>query len=123
MRTVLIVDADAGLRGTFGTALRFEGYRVVEAHDGFAALKCFESDPPDLIVLELDLPWISGQALRGELAARVRLRDIPVVVVTGAPVAAIIPPVACLLHKPVTPDRLVRAVRRCMASGVAPLAS
>ena len=123
MRTVLIVDDDADLREMFGTALRFEGFRVVEAGDGFAALKCLDSDPPDLVVLDLELPWISGQALRGELAASARLRDIPVVVVTETPVVEVTPPVAYLLHKPISPDRLVRTVRHCMAEGAAPLAS
>lgn len=114
VRTVLIVEDDGDLRRMFRTALAFAGYRILEARDGLTALQVFDTDRPDVIVLDLDLPIISGQIFRTELAASIQLRDIPIVVVTGNPIAEMTPPVACLLRKPLSPEQLVFTVHRCI---------
>ena len=116
-QTILIVEDDEDLRRLFRTALSLAGYDVVEAGDGLEALQRIDSAPPDLIILDLVLPRMSGLVVREEIAAQAITRDIPIVVITGAPVDATGMDVACFLRKPVDPDRMVDTVRTCLASG------
>jgi DNA-binding response OmpR family regulator len=59
-RTILVVDDEATLRETVVDALEAEGFRVVAAADGTEALLRFRTDHPDLILLDLMLPEMSG---------------------------------------------------------------
>src|SRR5437868_6762529 len=102
----------------FRAALHFSGYQVAEAGDGWDALRVLEHDGIDLVILDLGLPLISGQVVLQEMASRSHLRELPlVVVVTGQPGPHHFPNAACVLTKPVTPERLVGAVNRCVGSG------
>ena len=116
-QTILIVEDDEDLRRLFRTALSLAGYDVVEAGDGLEALQRIDAAPPDLIVLDLVLPRLSGIAVRQEIAAQALTRDIPIVVITGSPVEPTGMDVACFLRKPVDADRMVEAVRNCLTSG------
>jgi DNA-binding response OmpR family regulator len=53
VQTVLIVEDDADLRRMFRTALTYEGFTVREASNGLGALRILDSDPPDLVLLDL----------------------------------------------------------------------
>ena len=59
-RTVLIVDDEPTLRETLAEALEQDGLRVVTAADGREALDRFRAEQPDLILLDLMLPGLSG---------------------------------------------------------------
>jgi DNA-binding response OmpR family regulator len=59
-RTILVVEDDATLRETLVDALEVEGFRVVSAADGRDALGRFRADKPDLVLLDLMLPELSG---------------------------------------------------------------
>jgi CheY-like chemotaxis protein len=115
--TVLIVEDSDDVRRLYALALGIEGFRVMEARDGLEALLLLDVDRPDVVVLDLDLPRISGHLVREELAAGAVTRDIPIVVVTGTAASPAELDVACLLRKPVSPDSLVYAVRKCLAAG------
>jgi two-component system chemotaxis response regulator CheY len=115
VRQILLIEDDAELRRMYRTALALAGFDVVEAVDGVDALRRLENDPPDLIVLEVQLPDISGIALAQEVAAHVHTCNIPVVVVTrsGQELQDLkLPPVTSVLRKPVTPEQLVMAVTK-----------
>ncbi|HEX5451293.1 MAG TPA: response regulator transcription factor [Candidatus Limnocylindrales bacterium] len=86
LRTILVVDDDAKIVRLVRAYLEREGYGVVEAHDGSAALARFRERRPDLIVLDLMLPEVDGldvcRAVRAEsnvpilmLSARGSLAD------------------------------------------------
>jgi len=59
-RTILVVDDEPTLRETLVDALEADGFRVVSAADGREALLRFRTDKPDLILLDLMLPELSG---------------------------------------------------------------
>ena len=59
-RTILIVDDEPTLRETLAENLEAEGFRVVTAADGRAGLARFRDSRPDLIILDLMLPELSG---------------------------------------------------------------
>ena len=113
---ILVVEDNVDLRTLYRMALRAAGFQVTQAADGLTALRAVEADQPDLIVLDLGLPLISGFDVQREIK-QIQVRHIPVVVVTA------LPPertrglkVATVLHKPVMPDALVRTVCDCLAA-------
>lgn len=59
-RSILVVEDEPTLRETLVEALDADGFRVTSAGDGRAALERFRSDHPDLVLLDLLLPEISG---------------------------------------------------------------
>ena len=59
-RTILVVDDEPTLRETLAEALTADGFDVTTAVDGREALLRFRERPPDLIVLDLMLPQLSG---------------------------------------------------------------
>ena len=59
-RTILVVDDETTLRETLVDALEAEGFRVVSAADGREALTRFRADRPDLVLLDIMLPELSG---------------------------------------------------------------
>lgn len=116
-RSILIVDDDVHLCQLYRTALGLAGYTVRVAGDGLQALREIDADRPDVVVLDLSLPYVDGFAVRQELAAHAHTRHIPVVVVTGSVDDLSHLDVPCVLRKPVDPDSVLDAVRRCLASG------
>jgi DNA-binding response OmpR family regulator len=59
-RTILVVDDEPTLRETLVDALEADGFRVVSAADGREALERFRAEKPDLVLLDLMLPELSG---------------------------------------------------------------
>ena len=59
-RTILVVDDEPTLRETLVEALESEGYRAIPAADGPEALARFRAERPDLVLLDLMLPELSG---------------------------------------------------------------
>jgi two-component system OmpR family response regulator len=80
---VLVVEDDAALLGMVGTALRFEGFKVETAGNGAEGLNCLRRTTPDLILLDLVLPWINGLEVLATLRSSPATEDVPVIVMTG----------------------------------------
>jgi two-component system response regulator RegX3 len=79
-RTILVVDDEPTLRETLAEALEADGYAVVQAADGRAALEQFRSHAPDLVLLDLMLPELSGL----EVARQIRAESsVPIVMLTA----------------------------------------
>ena len=120
-RLILIVEDDADLRRMFRNALILEGFDVEEAADGLDALRKVEQRTPALIILDLGLPMFDGVAVKSELAAQMLTQDIPVVIVTGRSGPLDELRAACVLRKPIGPDKLVQTVRECLTKGAPPV--
>ena len=77
MYTILIVDDDAAIGDLEQEVLTRAGYAVVRAYSGTEALLAMKDRRPDLILLDLMLPGLSGEELLPQI------RDIPVIVVSA----------------------------------------
>jgi CheY-like chemotaxis protein len=113
--TVLVVDDDDSIRSVVRLALEDEGYEVVTAAHGADALRCIRSQQPALILLDLQMPVMSGWQLLAHLGALAR--DIPVVIMTaGARARAVADELrtAGYLGKPFDLARLIETVERLM---------
>ena len=81
--TLLVVDDDAAARRNLQRAFEAEGHRVVACADAAAALRELHREPCDLVVLDIELPGVSGLALCRLLRAQAKTRRLPVVVVSA----------------------------------------
>ena len=64
---ILIVDDDEAIRTVFGRALRTAGFGVAECADGIAAIERWQSVPPALILLDVEMPRMNGWKTLAEL--------------------------------------------------------
>ena len=113
-RVILLVEDNADLRRMFRTALVLEGFDVQEAADGYEALRLLEQGRAELLVLDLRLPILDGITVLRELEQK---KKVPVVVVTASDEDLSRFDVECVLRKPVSPDKLVATVYRCLGVG------
>jgi adenylate cyclase len=80
---VLLVDDDRQTRLKLARDLEDGGYSVSQADGGRAALDMLQSEPFDLVLLDLLMPEVDGYAVLAEMKADETMRDIPVVVVSA----------------------------------------
>ncbi|UCB56075.1 MAG: EAL domain-containing protein [Thiotrichales bacterium] len=78
---ILLVDDDQGLRLTTGEVLKGAGFEVDEAAGGEEALKQFEAQMPDLVLLDATMPDMDGFKVCQQIKGRSEYRYIPVVMV------------------------------------------
>ncbi len=76
-KTILVIDDDPQINQLLQDALSREGYSVLHAYSGTEALLVLEKRRPDLILLDLMLPGLSGEELLP------RIKEIPVIVVSA----------------------------------------
>jgi CheY-like chemotaxis protein len=85
LATILAIEDDPSFLDLLELHLQSAGHTVRRAADPEEGLRAILEHPPDLILLDLDLPYLSGfevlQALRSDDASR----SIPVIIVTGSP--------------------------------------
>ena len=82
-RKILIVDDDPSLRSVMSQALQDPRFDVRAAADGPSALELIELWPPDLILVDLGLPLMSGEEFAKRYRAMVQ-HPAPLIVVSGA---------------------------------------
>ena len=84
-KTVLIVEDEEAVRELEKFILEQVGYDVMEARDGLEGLTKAEFRRPDLILLDLMMPDVSGGRMFDEMRRHPATSGIPIVVVTGKP--------------------------------------
>jgi CheY-like chemotaxis protein len=120
-RTIMIVDDDPDIRAALGELLECEGYEVVGAANGAAALALLRSGTaaPCLILLDLMMPYMNGWEFRAEQVRDPALREIPIILLTasGYTNATVRAEFGCVEYfpKPPSPDRLLATIRRIIA--------
>ena len=114
---ILIVDDERDVVDFIEQALRNESFEVIKAYDGLSALDAAETEMPDLILLDIMMPMMSGYEVAEQLKANPQSQDIPILCLTSAhtvdararskKVGA-----ATVIIKPFTPAELVAQIRR-----------
>jgi CheY-like chemotaxis protein len=111
-KTILVCEDDENLRQLIRAVLG-AGYRIVEAHDGDQAVILAHEHHPDLIVLDLMLPRMSGLEVLSHLRAEAPPGDAHILVMSAWPnseAAARAAGADSYLPKPFNPDDLVSIV-------------
>jgi len=83
MSTILLVEDDPDIRYLVAYKLTKSGFDVIEAADGLAGLREAEQHPPDLIILDVRMPQMSGIEACRELRGRPRTATVPIIMLTG----------------------------------------
>ena len=82
-KTVLIVEDNELNMKLFNDLLEAHGYRTVQTRDGKEAVPLAREHRPDLILMDIQLPEVSGLQVTQWLKEDATLRDIPVIAVTA----------------------------------------
>ena len=116
--TVLVVDDDPNIRRMIVAALRREGYAFLEAPNGKEALEVMRTDHPDVVVLDLMMPVLSGWDVLRERADDEALRTIPVIIISAnrdpEVATAVAQGICAFLPKPFDIGALSALVRSCI---------
>lgn len=83
MPKILVVDDEPTIRHLLRASLEGRGYGLLEADDGPSALQAAQSELPDLILLDLALPRLSGLEVCSRLKAGPSTAAIPIFLLTG----------------------------------------
>jgi DNA-binding response OmpR family regulator len=124
MRRVLIIDDDPMVLATVARVLKGAGFAVQTAANGLQGLRHLAASPCDIVITDLIMPGIEGiEFIR---RARDEGHAMPILVISGGgrmlASGDLLPMAlnfggAATLAKPVTPDELLAAVRRCLPEG------
>jgi len=112
---LLVVDDEADIRGTLAELLRYNGYQVDSVASGAEALSAVREQPPDLVLLDVLLPGMSGLDVAQQL--RASHPTLPILFVSGHAEPGLLHntvPGVCLLRKPFQSEELYTEVRRCL---------
>lgn len=82
--TVLVADDSKVVRVKTGRLLEKQGWRVLLAEDGHTALKLLQTESPDLLVTDVEMPGLDGFELTRRLRASARWARLPVIMVTSS---------------------------------------
>lgn len=80
---ILIVEDDASTRAALTMLLIGEDYDVVSAGNGVVALSMLDDFTPDLVITDLEMPWLGGFGFIRAMRERAPLKDVPVIVLSA----------------------------------------
>jgi DNA-binding response OmpR family regulator len=116
MATILIAEDERDIRDLITFTLTYAGYEVLQAANGEEAVKIALAEKPDLILLDVRMPYMNGYEACIKMKSEESLQDLPVVflsakgqeteVQTGLQAGAVE-----YILKPFSPDELIERVR------------
>lgn len=114
---ILVVDDEPDVVTFMERILRAEGFDVITAYDGISALDLAASESPDLVLLDIMMPMMSGYEVCEQLKASPQTQGIPVICVSSAhsyeaQSRSQRAGAAALVIKPFLPAELVVQIRR-----------
>jgi len=116
---VLVVDDDPSIRRLLVVTLQRQGYRTLEACNGRGALAEMRSGNPDVVIMDLVMPEVSGWDVLSERAEDPALLRIPVIVITAsnihkARVDVLERQISGVIAKPFDLDTILTTVTQCL---------
>jgi CheY-like chemotaxis protein len=120
MAIVLVVEDEFGIAELFDAVLTDEGYRVLTARNGKLGLETLVQERPDMVFMDYMMPVMDGSAMLAAMQADPSLREIPVVMMSSMPKAAVAERCSgyvAFMRKPFKLAELVEMVKRVLATG------
>lgn len=116
-KTILVVDDEPDVVSFLETTLQAEGFKVLSAYDGISALDLCSTEKPDLVLLDIMMPMMSGYEVCEQIKANPLTQHIPVLCLSSAhtPEAraqSFRVGAAELIKKPFFPKELVAQINR-----------
>jgi len=124
-KKVLVVDDDPDVRLFNITVVEENGYTPLEATNGEEGMRFIQNEKPDLVILDVLMPRESGVRLYRQIKTDAKLKNIPVIILSGITEksflrsqkaltefgGAPVPEPDAYLEKPVEPEELAAAIR------------
>lgn len=82
-KKIMIVEDDSFVMDIYQTKLSQEGYEVLSAENGAEAIKKLEKEIPDLVLLDIIMPYVDGLQVLRKIKADEKLKNIPVILLTN----------------------------------------
>jgi len=79
----MVVDDESDVRISVGQILEISGYEIIEAENGIDCLKKLESETPDLVLLDIMMPGMSGWDVASKIKEKEEWKDIPIIFLTA----------------------------------------
>ena len=118
MRKILIIDDDVELCETFSDILIYAGYDVRILQSGIDAFRVLPRLAPDVILLDIQMPGVSGAILLSFIRRLQRLSKTKIIIISGHPEAALSAKemwgAEMFLAKPVAAQKLLDSIRACV---------
>jgi len=115
-KKILIVEDEANIRNVISMYLKKEGFKVLETGNGLEALTLTEQERPDLIILDIMLPGLSGYEICQKIKSNENTKNIVVVILSASgqewrKLEGYQPEVDLYETKPFSPKQLVKNVK------------
>ena len=125
LKTVLIIEDEEDAADMFAEMMRVSGYRVLKTSSSTPALTMMTDEKPDVVILDIMMPEISGLEILRQMRRDPMLASIPVVVVSAKSLPADIKigmeaGASMYLTKPVGFSELKEAIERALGGQAAP---
>ena len=117
MPTILVVDDEPLIRDVVVDLLRDEGYTVVTADDGLAALELVQREAPGLVLMDVMMPRMDGRAACRAMRDHGHGVALPIVLMSAMTEPADLDPgITAFVRKPIDMDGLVALVARLLTT-------
>lgn len=111
-KTILLADDDLSVRASLSNLIESEDYTVLQAADGYSAITCVANTNPDLVLLDVNMPYMEKwQAYKWLKQQR---PDIPVIIISARPPSEAVALRAdrdTYMEKPLEPKHLLDTIR------------
>jgi CheY-like chemotaxis protein len=114
MANILVVDDERGIRDAVGQVLREAGHGVMSAANGAEALERIREQPPDAILLDLNMPVMDGRTFLSACRAEPVAREVPVALFSTASADAVSLDVQARISKPFDLDDVTGTLARLL---------
>jgi CheY-like chemotaxis protein len=119
--TILVVDDEPETARMLGTMIEMNGYTVLKAHGPAKAMQLIQNQVPDLLVLDVMMPGVSGLELCRYLRREPRFQNLPVVIVSAKAqpediYEGLAAGASAYLTKPISTKTLIKTIQELLAS-------
>lgn len=121
-KVILVVDDSLTIRKALSSILEKNDYRVVTAEDGSHALAKLNEAVPDLVLLDITMPWMDGYEVCKAIKQRALTRKVPVIMLSGKDglfdkVRGRLAGCNDYVTKPFDPDALLKTIKKYLSGG------
>jgi twitching motility two-component system response regulator PilG len=120
-KVILVVDDSLTIRKALSSILEKNDFRVVTAEDGSHALAKLNEAVPDLVLLDITMPWMDGYEVCKAIKAKALTRKVPVIMLSGKDglfdkVRGKLAGCNDYVTKPFDPDGLLKTIKKYLSS-------
>jgi CheY-like chemotaxis protein len=113
-KTILIIDDDPVVVKYLSNLFQDNGYETLTAASAQEGMDVLKGTVPDLMTLDLEMPGQWGAQFYRQMTKEERLKDIPVIVISGVSGRHAVKKAVAYMAKPFDPDKLIGIVRKAI---------